>query len=157
MSSPHAADTKLLDTLADDTRSYMPPTDARRHRSAVARVVYMAQDRPDLDVVACTLAKTMAHPKIEMRGWWREYVGTSRAGHDTLNTMSIKVRPTSWWCKQTMIGHHASPLADLIQEVGCVEVAIFLTIGSELKPVLHLALVNLSCTVKSEVCKSCCI
>ena len=36
----------------------------RRHRSAVARVVYMAQGRPDLKVVACTLAKTMAHPKI---------------------------------------------------------------------------------------------
>ena len=56
------ADTKLLDTLADDTRSYMPPIDARRHRSAVARVVHMATDRPDLDVAACTLAKTMTHP-----------------------------------------------------------------------------------------------
>ena len=42
----------------------MPPTDARRHRSAVARVVFLAQDRPDLDVVACTFAKTTAHPKI---------------------------------------------------------------------------------------------
>ena len=56
------ADTKLLDTLADDTRSYMPPTDARRHRSVVARVGCMATGRPDLDVAACTLAKTMAHP-----------------------------------------------------------------------------------------------
>ena len=53
VSSHHVADTKLLDTFADDTRSYMPPTAARRHRSAVARVVFMAQDRPDLDVVAC--------------------------------------------------------------------------------------------------------
>ena len=31
----HVADTKLQDTVADDTRSHMPPTDARRHRSAV--------------------------------------------------------------------------------------------------------------------------
>ena len=30
----------------------------------MARVVFLAQDRPDLDVVACTVAKTMAHPKI---------------------------------------------------------------------------------------------
>ena len=57
VSSPHVADTKLLDMLADDTWLDMPPTDARRHRSAVTRVVCMAQDRPDLDVVACTLAK----------------------------------------------------------------------------------------------------
>ena len=61
-SSHHVADTKLLDTLADDTGSYMPLTDARRHRSAVARVVYMSKDRPESDVAACTLAKTMAHP-----------------------------------------------------------------------------------------------
>ena len=54
--------------LADDTRSHMPPTDSRRHRSAVALVVYMAHDRPDLDVVACTLAKTMAHP-MSGDGW----------------------------------------------------------------------------------------
>ena len=60
----HEVDAKLLATLADDTRSYMPPTDARRPRSAVARVVCVAQDRPDLDVVACIVAKTMAHPKI---------------------------------------------------------------------------------------------
>ena len=48
----HEVDAKLLATLADDTRSYMPPTDARRPRSAVARVVCVTQDRPDLDVVA---------------------------------------------------------------------------------------------------------
>ena len=63
VNSPRVVAAKLLDTLADDTQSHMPPTDPRRHRSAVARVVYMARDRPDLDVVACTLAKTMAHPK----------------------------------------------------------------------------------------------
>ena len=32
----------------------MPFSEARRHRSVVARVVCMAQDRLDLDVVACT-------------------------------------------------------------------------------------------------------
>ena len=64
VNSLHVVDAKLLETLADDTRSYMPPSDARRYRSAVARVVPMAQDRPDLDVVACTLTNTMAHPKI---------------------------------------------------------------------------------------------
>ena len=42
----------------------MPPSDVRRCRSAVARVVPMAQDRPDLDVVASTFTNTMAHPKI---------------------------------------------------------------------------------------------
>ena len=63
VSSHRGADTKLLDMLAGDpTRSYMPRTDAGRHRSAVARVVCRAEDRPDLDVVTCTLAKTMAHP-----------------------------------------------------------------------------------------------
>ena len=34
--SLHVADTKLLDTVADDTWSHMPPIAARRHRSAVA-------------------------------------------------------------------------------------------------------------------------
>ena len=52
-----------LEMKCTHARSFMPPTDARRHRSAVARVVFMAQDRPDLDVVACILAKKMAHPK----------------------------------------------------------------------------------------------
>ena len=37
VNSPHVVGAKLLDTLADDTRSSrMPPTDARRHWSAVA-------------------------------------------------------------------------------------------------------------------------
>ena len=68
VSSHHGADTKLLEMLADDPRSYMPPTDAGRHRSAAARVVYRAQDRPDLGVLACTLGKTMAHSKLKMKG-----------------------------------------------------------------------------------------
>ena len=154
VSSFHVEDTKLLDTLADDTRSYMPPTDARRHRSAVARVVHMAQDRPDLDVVACILAKTMAHPEIGDE--WpvkRVCVGTSRAGHDKLNPVSIKARPRSWWCRQTVLGHRASPLAGLIQEAGCL--AIFFITGARFKPVSLLALVKPRFTRKSKVCKSC--
>ena len=63
MGSPHVVDAKSLDALADETRDFMPPSEARRHRSAVARVVYMAQDRPDLDVAACTLSRTMARPR----------------------------------------------------------------------------------------------
>ena len=31
---------------------------------AVARVVYLAYDRPDLDVVAREMAKTMANPRV---------------------------------------------------------------------------------------------
>ena len=30
----------------------------------MARVVYLAQDRPDLDVVACEMAKAMANPRV---------------------------------------------------------------------------------------------
>ena len=63
MGSPHVVDAKSLDALADETRDFVPPSEARRHRSAVARVVYTAQDRPDLDVAACTLSKTMAPPR----------------------------------------------------------------------------------------------
>ena len=36
---------------------------ATKHRAAVARVVYLAQDRLDLGVAAVELAKTMAIPK----------------------------------------------------------------------------------------------
>ena len=42
----------------------MTPEDARRYRAAVARVVYMAQDRIDLALTACELAKSMANPKV---------------------------------------------------------------------------------------------
>ena len=37
---------------------------SREHRSQVARVVYLAQDRLDLDVAACEAAKTMATPRV---------------------------------------------------------------------------------------------
>ena len=36
---------------------------ATKHRAAVARVVYLAQDRLDLGVAAVELAKTMAMPR----------------------------------------------------------------------------------------------
>ena len=48
ISSPRATDTHMLDTSVDETTAHMPATEARKHRSAVARVVCMAQDRPDL-------------------------------------------------------------------------------------------------------------
>ena len=53
-----------MDVLADDNRDLMRSSDAKRHRSQVARVVYMAQDRADLSVCACALAKSMANPKV---------------------------------------------------------------------------------------------
>ena len=70
-----------------------------------------------------------------------------------LNPMSIKARPRSWWCRQTVIGHRASPLVDLIQEAGCFEVATFFVIGAGFKPVSLPALVKLSCTRKSKVAR----
>ena len=88
----------------------MPPTDAKQPPSAVTRVVYMAQYRPDLDVVGCTLAKTMAHAKLAdewlVKGVCRKITGRPRCA------------PRSWWCRQTVIGHRASPLADLMLEAG---------------------------------------
>ena len=71
-----------------------------------------------------------------------------------LNFMSFKARPRSWWCRQTVIGHRASPLAALILEAGCFEVAIFFIIGAGFKPVSLSVLVKLSCTRRSKVYKS---
>ena len=48
---------------AYDVSASLTPSEARRHRRAVAHVVCMAQDRPDLDVAACTLSTTMARPR----------------------------------------------------------------------------------------------
>ena len=48
MRSPHATETQKFETSADESRAHRPATEGRRHRSAVGRVVYMAQDRPDL-------------------------------------------------------------------------------------------------------------
>ena len=63
MGCPHVVDTKSLDALADETRDFMPPSEARQHRSTVARVVCMAHDRRNLNVAACTVSKTMASPR----------------------------------------------------------------------------------------------
>ena len=104
----------------------MPPTDTERHRSAVARVVCMAQDRPDLDVVACTLAKTMAYPEIEDEWLVKrvcQYIkGRPRYAHAHEYHGEA---PQSWWCRRTVIGHRASQLAGQILEAVCFEFAIF--------------------------------
>ena len=46
--------------------------------------------------------------------------------------------------------YRAGPLADLIQDVGCFEVAIFLSIGAGFKPVSLSVLVKRSSTRKSK-------
>ena len=72
-----------------------------------------------------------------------------------LSPMSIKAKPRSWWCRQTVIGYRACPLADLIQEARCFEVAIFFIVGAGFVPVSLSALVGLSGTRKSKVYESC--
>ena len=94
----------------------MPLTDARRHRSAVARVVHMAQDRPDLDGVACTLTKTMAHFRIGDEWLVKRVCRYIKGRPRCAQSYEYQSRLRSWWCRQTVIGHRASPLADLIQE-----------------------------------------
>ena len=42
----------------------MDATSARLHQGAVARVVYVAQYRLDIDVIACQFSKTMANPRV---------------------------------------------------------------------------------------------
>ena len=92
ISSPHVTDTRTLETSANETRAHMPAIEARKYWSAVVRMVYVAQDRPDLDVVASTLAKTMAHAKFG-----DEFlVGTSREGHVVSRCTYTNTRPRSW-------------------------------------------------------------
>ena len=43
-------------------------------------------------------------------------MGTSRAGHNMLNLVSIKARPRSWWCRQTAIGYRVRLFASRILE-----------------------------------------
>ena len=62
-----------------------------------------------LDVVSCTLAKTMAHPKNGDE-WLMK-----RVCRFMLNPVSFKAGPRSRWCRQTVIGQRASPLPDRIQ------------------------------------------
>ena len=47
----------------DVSEEQLEPQRAREHRGLVARLVYMAQDRMDLGVSSCTLARTMSKPR----------------------------------------------------------------------------------------------
>ena len=70
VSSHHVADTKLLDTLADDTRSYMAPTDASRHRSAVALAWSVWPKTVQILMLWHVLwRKRWRIPRLEMSGW----------------------------------------------------------------------------------------
>ena len=42
----------------------MQNLEATKYRRGVARINYLAQDRPDLAVAANLLARSMAHPKV---------------------------------------------------------------------------------------------
>ena len=42
----------------------MPALDAKKYRRAAARINYLSQDRPDLNVAARVLAMHMAKPKM---------------------------------------------------------------------------------------------
>ena len=55
--------------------------------------------------------------------------------------------------KQMVLGHCASPFADLIQKAWCFEVVIFFIIVAGFRPV-SLSALNLSCTHRSKVCKN---
>ena len=46
-----------------DTREPMDVADARRFRASAARLNYLAQDRPDLAVASCLVARAMSNPK----------------------------------------------------------------------------------------------
>ena len=46
-----------------DTREPMDDAEARRFRASAARLNYLAQDRPDLAVASCLVARSMSNPK----------------------------------------------------------------------------------------------
>ena len=54
--TPFITENAILEHLSNEQRELMDAKSARPNRGAVARVVNLAQDRPDLDVVACTMA-----------------------------------------------------------------------------------------------------
>ena len=64
LSSPLVTDTQPLETVPDETISPMPALQARKRWGGVVCVLSMDQDRPDLDVMAFTLAKAVAHRQI---------------------------------------------------------------------------------------------
>ena len=45
------------------SRPELPRAEARRYRACAARINYMSQDRPDLSLISCVLAKRMAVPR----------------------------------------------------------------------------------------------
>ena len=122
----------------------MPPTEARRHRSAVARVVYMAQDRPDLDVVACTLA---AHPKIGDELVVKRVCRFVKGGPRYAQFCEYQGEAQEL-VVQTVTLH---PLADQILEAVCFEVVIYFIVGAGFEPGSLSALQKLSCTRKRKV------
>ena len=48
----------------NDERPLMEPLDARKFRACAARLNYLAQDRPDLVVASCLVARSMAAPRV---------------------------------------------------------------------------------------------
>ena len=70
----------------DASEELLEPQLAREHRGLVARLVYMAQDRMDLGVSACTLARTMSKPR-EI-----DHIALKRAGRYLLSHYSYEQR-----------------------------------------------------------------
>ena len=62
VATPVTGEEYVLDS-ANDAREPMPAGEARKFRQAAARVNYLAQDRPDLAVASCMLARAMSCPK----------------------------------------------------------------------------------------------
>ena len=93
---------------------------ATRHRAAVARVVYLAQDRLDLGVAAVELAETMAVPR---EGDDKRLTRVARYLHSHPDHMRNgtwhRKRQTQLFQRRTPIGLHAKNHVDRIQEGLC--------------------------------------
>ena len=148
---PHVVDAKSLDTLADETRDFMPPSEARRHRSAVVRVVYVAQDRPHLDVVACIVSETWSRPRegdeVLVKSVCRYIKGRPR--YVQVYEYQEQV---SWWCRRTATGRHAEGPT---RAVGCILVATFIIIGVGSRLASRSAQEKPICTLKFVAFKRC--
>ena len=59
----HKGDAKGGHQKDDDQEKLLTPIEASRYRRCTAIVVYMGQDRPDLSMAACHLARGMASPR----------------------------------------------------------------------------------------------
>ena len=65
VSTPIAASVFVDQAPGDrERRPLMSPDAARKHRGVCATINYLSQDRPDVSVLACELAKTMASPRL---------------------------------------------------------------------------------------------